>query len=68
MTGAKRKIYLWMAKERREKKMPTPQAQMELDRIVNMLKSFGWSVTSSKFEGDRVQVTFEKTVKTEVKA
>jgi hypothetical protein len=39
--------------------------QFELDRIVNMLKSFGWSVTSSSFQGDKVIVTFEKTVKTE---
>lgn len=39
--------------------------QYELDRIVNMLKSFGWQVTSSSFQGDKVVVTFEKTVKSE---
>ncbi len=36
--------------------------QFELDRIVNMLKSFGWAVTSSSFVGEKVIVTFEKTV------
>ena len=36
--------------------------QFELDRIVNMLKSFGWAVTSSQFVGEKVIVTFEKTV------
>lgn len=39
--------------------------QFELDRIVNMLKSFGWQVTSSSFQGEKVIVTLEKTVKTE---
>ena len=39
--------------------------QFELDRIVNMLKSFGWSVTSSSFAGDKIIVSFEKTVKSE---
>lgn len=47
--------------------MSTPQKQLELDRIVNMLKSFGWAVKSSRFEGDRIEVTFEKVVKTEVR-
>jgi len=40
--------------------------QFELDRIVNMLRSFGWAVVSSRFEGEKVIVTFEKTVKAEV--
>jgi len=39
--------------------------QFELDRIVNMLKSFGWSVVKSEFLGDKVVVTMEKVVKTE---
>lgn len=34
--------------------------QFELDRIVNMLKSFTWSVVSSKIEGDKVVVQFQK--------
>lgn len=39
--------------------------QYELDRIVNMLKSFGWSVINSAFAGDKITVTFEKIVKVE---
>jgi len=39
--------------------------QFELDRIVNMLKSFGWSVTSSSFQADKIIVSFEKVVKAE---
>jgi len=37
--------------------------QFELDRIVNMLKSFEWFVVSSSFQADKIIVTFEKTVK-----
>ena len=37
--------------------------QFELDRIVNMLKSFGWSVTSSSFQENKIIATFEKIVK-----
>lgn len=45
--------------------MATDMKQFELDRIVNMLKSFGWQVTSSSFQADKIVATFEKTVKTE---
>jgi len=37
--------------------------QFELDRIVNMLKSFGWTVVSSSFQENKVVVTFEKVIK-----
>lgn len=36
--------------------------QFELNRIVNMLKSMDWTIVSSGFQGDKVVVTFEKTV------
>jgi len=39
--------------------------QFELDRIVTMLKSFGWSIVSSSFQDNKVIVTFEKIIKTE---
>ncbi len=45
--------------------MAVDPKQFELDRIVNMLKSFGWSVKSSSFNGDIINVTFEKIVKSE---
>lgn len=34
--------------------------QFELDRIVNMLKSFTWTVVSSRIEGDKVIAQFQK--------
>lgn len=40
--------------------------QFELDRITNMLRSFGWTVVKSEFAGDRIIVQFEKVVKPEV--
>lgn len=40
--------------------------QFELDRVVNLLKAFGWSVTQSRFDGDTVVVEFQKVVKPEV--
>jgi transketolase N-terminal domain/subunit len=46
--------------------MPTAIQQFELERIVNMLKSFGWSVITTKYDGDRIEATFEKIVKAEV--
>lgn len=39
--------------------------QFELDRIVTMLKSFGWAVTMSQFIGEKIVVTFEKVVVSE---
>lgn len=45
--------------------MPIDMKQFELDRIVTMLKSFGWSVISSSFQDQKIVVTFEKVVKTE---
>lgn len=41
--------------------------QFELDRIVNMLRSFGWTVQRSEFQGDKIVITMEKIVKAEVK-
>ena len=45
--------------------MAIDMKQFELDRIVTMLKSFGWSVVSSSFQDNKVSVTFEKVVVTE---
>lgn len=46
--------------------MAIDMKQFELDRIVNMLKSFSWSVVSSSFQENKVVVTFEKIIVTEV--
>jgi len=40
--------------------------QLELDRIINLLRSFGWAVVSSRFEGDKIIVQMEKIIKPEV--
>jgi len=34
--------------------------EYELDRVINTIKSFGWTVVSSAIEGDKVKVEFEK--------
>jgi hypothetical protein len=39
--------------------------QFEVDRLVNMLRAFGWAVTATKFEPEKVIVTVEKEVKPE---
>lgn len=41
--------------------------QFELDRVVNMLRSFGWAVVKSEIQADKLIVTMEKVVKTETK-
>ncbi len=46
--------------------MPIDFKQFELDRVTNLLKAFGWVITQSRFEGDKVIVEFEKVVKPEV--
>lgn len=37
--------------------------QFELDRITNMLKSFSWEVVTSRFEGDKILVQYQKDLK-----
>lgn len=46
--------------------MPVDMKQFERDRIVNMLKSFGWEMVSTTSEGDVVTITFKKTIIAEV--
>ena len=40
--------------------------QFELDRMMNMMRSFGWTVVKSEFAGDRIIVQMEKVVKPEI--
>ena len=40
--------------------------KFELDRIINVMKAAGWTLTQSKMEGERVIAEFEKVVKPEV--
>ena len=57
------KIIATLGKE--VKDMPVNKKQFELDRIVNMLKSFDWAVVKSEFQGEKIIITMEKTVKKE---
>lgn len=36
--------------------------EYELDRVINTIKSFGWTVVGSSIVGDKVNVEFEKMV------
>lgn len=40
--------------------------QFELDRMINMMRSFGWTVVKSEFQDQRIIVQMEKVVKPEV--
>lgn len=46
--------------------MPIDFKKFELDRIVNIMKAAGWTLTQSKYDGDKVIAEFEKIVKPEV--
>jgi len=65
--GKSGKIYKWLASKRRGEMMATDVKQFELDRIVNLVKSFGWNVISSRFDEDKIKVELEKKVVAEVK-
>lgn len=40
--------------------MSPEMKQYELDRVINTIKSFGWTSIGSKIEGNKVVVDFEK--------
>lgn len=42
--------------------MSPDMKQYELDRITTLLKSFGWAITGSRFEGEKILVDFDKAV------
>ena len=46
--------------------MPIDIKQFELDRVVNMLRAFGWTVVRSEFQGDKIVISMEKIVTPEV--
>lgn len=46
--------------------MPVDVKQFERERIINMLKSFGWEMESTSIDGDKLTITIVKTVKSEV--
>ena len=58
-------LVVGLAQKKEVIEMAIDLKQYELDRIVNMLKSFGWAVVSSSFQDTKVIVTFEKVVAAE---
>ena len=45
--------------------MVVDMKQFELDRVVNMLRAFGWSVVKTEFQGDKIIISMEKIVSPE---
>lgn len=43
--------------------MAVDAKQIELDRMVNMARSFGWTVVKTEMIADKVVVTLEKEIK-----
>jgi len=46
--------------------MPIDIKQFELDRVVNMLRAFDWSVVKTEFQGNKIVIQMEKIVTPEV--
>jgi len=42
--------------------METIQRNIEVERITNLVRGFGWEVIEIKTEGDVLQITIKKTV------
>ena len=38
------------------------QRTIEIERVVNLIKGFGWELVDSKVEGESIQLTIKKTV------
>ena len=38
------------------------QRTLEVERIVNLVKGFGWDLVESKVDGDTLRITIEKKV------
>jgi len=38
------------------------ERSLEIERAVNLLKGFGWEKTVEKIEGDKIALTFEKSL------
>jgi len=40
--------------------MSPDMRQFELERVINLLKTFQWTVRTNRFDGDKVVVAFER--------
>ena len=42
--------------------MPELQITLEVERIVNLVRGFGWEAKSEIIDGDKIRLTIEKTI------
>jgi hypothetical protein len=42
--------------------MEAVQRTLEIERVVNLVKGFGWSLIETKVDGDIIKITIEKKV------
>lgn len=42
--------------------MELVQRTLEVERVVNLAKGFGWSLINTQVEGDTIKITIEKKV------
>jgi len=42
--------------------MPKVQFTLEVERVVNLVKGFGWEKREEVIDGNKVRITFEKTL------
>lgn len=48
--------------------MPEMPVELEVSRLTNLTKGFGWDMTEQKLEDDKIVVVLKKTVKIEPQA
>lgn len=56
MSGDYKKSYVGGAK------MEQIQRTIEVERVVNLVKGFGWELVDSRVDGDTIQISIKKTV------
>lgn len=42
--------------------MENVKKSLEIERVVNLCRGFGWEKTAEKIEGDKIIITIEKTI------
>ena len=42
--------------------MEKVQRTLEIERVVNLVKGFGWELVDTKVEGETIQISIKKTV------
>ena len=42
--------------------MPSVKQSLEVERVINLVRGFGWEKTMEKIEGDKIILTIEKSI------